>query len=52
MAELRVGAVGVEQGVCPIRLGQPGVCDRPGQPTVVGLAGQPSTRHVTSTGTQ
>ncbi len=41
MTELGIVAVRVEQGSCPVCLGQLGVGDRRGQPPVVGLAGQP-----------
>ncbi len=41
VAELRVVAARVEQGVGPVCLGRLGVGDRRGQPPVVGLAGQP-----------
>ena len=40
VAELRIIAVGVEQGVGPLRLQIFGVSDRVSQPAVVGLAGE------------
>lgn len=52
VAELGIVAVRVEQRVGPVCLGHLGIGDRAGQPPVVGLAGQPSTRHVTATGTR
>ncbi|MFE1239457.1 hypothetical protein [Streptomyces tendae] len=40
MTELGIVAVSVEQGACPVCLGQLGVGDRRGQRRLVGLAGR------------
>ena len=50
VAEFRVLAVGIEQGIRPIRRGQLGIGDRAGQPPVVGLARELKypTRHATA----